>query len=215
MATSGPLRLLVGLAAPDPRPQAVGRLRQVLHLQRHQLGASEGTGEAQRQQRAVPLADERVRAQRQHLLQHVRGGGRLALPGRADGAADTAQDGLHGLAAGRWLVAGDLVVVADGGSAPTDRAGLAAVGQAGEVGGDDAHVRWQGYGAPGGAPGGEVTEVALIYARRVLDAVCASAKAIVASISAVVSAPGSAGPRGIRSCMKGVQRVYRQHVASM
>ena len=45
----------------------------------------------------------------------------------ADGAADAAQHRLHGLAAGRWLVAGHLVVVADGGGPPPDSAGLAAV----------------------------------------------------------------------------------------
>ena len=52
-------------------------------LQRHQLGPAERAGEAQRQQRAVPLAGERVGAQCQHLLRHVGGGRRLgclALP---------------------------------------------------------------------------------------------------------------------------------------
>ena len=57
-------------------------------------------------------------------------------------------------------MAGDLVVIADGSGASTDRAGLAAtVGEAGEVGSDDPLVRWQGCGAPGGAPGGEVAPV--------------------------------------------------------
>ena len=82
--------------------------------------APERAGEAQGQQRAVPLAGERVGAERQHLLQHVRGGGRLALPGGADGAADAAQDRPHPLLVGRRLVAGHLVVVADGGGPAAD-----------------------------------------------------------------------------------------------
>ena len=53
--------------------------------------------------------------------------------------------GLHALRVGRRLVAGHLVVVADRGGAAADGAGLAAaVGEAGEVGGDDALVRRQG-----------------------------------------------------------------------
>ena len=52
------------------------------------------------------------------------------------------------LLVGWRLVAGELVVAADGGCPAADGAGLAAVaGQAGEVGGDDAHVRRQGCGA--------------------------------------------------------------------
>jgi hypothetical protein len=67
------------------------------------------------------------------------------------------QDCPDALAAGWRLVAGHLVVVADRCRPATDRAGLAAaVGEAGEVGGDDPLVRWQGCGAPQSAPGGEV-----------------------------------------------------------
>ena len=46
-------------------------------------------------------------------------------------------------------MAGDLVVVADRGGPAADGAGLtAAVGEPGQVGGDDAPVCWQGCGAP-------------------------------------------------------------------
>jgi hypothetical protein len=122
--------------------------------------APERPGKAQAEQRAIPLADHVVRAERDHLADQIRGRRRLTLLGRADGAADPAQHCLHSLAAGRRLMPRHLVVVADRGGPAADGAGLAAaVGQAGEVGGDDAHVRWQGCGAPQSAPGGEVAEV--------------------------------------------------------
>ena len=76
--------------------------------------------------------------------------GALACLADPRGAADAGQHGLHGLTAGWWLMAGHLVVVADGGSTAADGAGLApAVGETGQIGGDDANVRWQGCGAPG------------------------------------------------------------------
>jgi hypothetical protein len=75
----------------------------------------------------------------------------------AAGRISAAQHGLHSLAAGRRLVAGELVPVANGSRPTPDGTGLAAaVGEPGEVGGDDPLVRWQGCGAPEGAPGGEV-----------------------------------------------------------
>jgi hypothetical protein len=71
------------------------------------------------------------------------------------------------------------VPIADRGGPAPNRAGLtAAVSERGQIGGDDALVRWQGCGAPGGAPGGEVASCAALaddsaarivkrYARRV------------------------------------------------
>ena len=211
-----PLPFLVALAAPDQDPQPVGDLGEIGDLERAELAPAERPGKAQAEQRAVPLADHGVGAERDHLADQVRGRRRLALFGRPDGATDPPQDCPDALAAGRWLVPGHLVVVADRGGAATDRAGLAAaISKRGQVGRYYADVRWQGCGAPGGAPGGEVAGQSLAYAARVASAFSASAYAIVASISAVVSAPGSARSRGIRSCKAGLQWVWEEMLSDL
>jgi hypothetical protein len=139
------------------RIRILGDLGQIGDLERAEFTAAERPGKAQAQQCAVTAADHAVGEQRDHLADQICCRRRLALLGAADGPADAAQHGLDGLAAGWRFVAGHLVMVADGGGAATDGAGLAAaVGEAGEIGGDDALVRWQGCGAPGGAPSGEV-----------------------------------------------------------
>jgi hypothetical protein len=91
------------------------------------------------------------------LHQQVGGGGCLPRPRRADRAPDAPQHGLPRLARRRRLVAGQLVVLADGGAPAADGAGFEAVaGQGGEVGRDDADMGRQARGASGDAPGGEV-----------------------------------------------------------
>ena len=148
-------RLIAALWLPFCNPSAVSRRREKDQIRlRHQLGAAEGSGEAQGEQRAVAGAGERVGAERQHLLEHVRGGGRLPLTGGADGPADAAQDRPHPLLVGRRLVAGDLVPVADGGGlAPDGGRFAAAISEPGQIGSDDANM---GRAAPEGALGNGV-----------------------------------------------------------
>lgn len=54
------LPFLVGLAARNPDHEPFGDVRQVFHLDRHQLGAPEGAGEADQQERPVADIAERV-----------------------------------------------------------------------------------------------------------------------------------------------------------
>ena len=60
-----PLPFLVGLAMPDQHAQPVGNFGEVLGLQ-CQLAAPEGTSKAQGEQRAIPLACQRVGAELEH-----------------------------------------------------------------------------------------------------------------------------------------------------
>ena len=151
---------LIALATADQHAQPVGDFGEIGDIKRAEFTPPEGSREAEAEQRAVPLADHVVRAQGDHLPDQIRGRGRLALLRAADGPADAAEDCLDGLGIGRRLVAGELVAVADRGGPSADGGRpAAAVGEGGEIGGDDPDMRRQGRGAAVGAPGGEVAPV--------------------------------------------------------
>ena len=57
-----PLALLIGLAAPDGDDRALTGQLDVALVERHQLGAAEGPGEAEQDERAVPDAGRASRA---------------------------------------------------------------------------------------------------------------------------------------------------------
>jgi hypothetical protein len=84
---------LVGLAPADGDKQALGRLLEVLDIQRNEFGPSERTGEAKQQNGAVAQATKRLRVC-SHRDDDVGGRRLLANRSGADGSPDTRQDGL-------------------------------------------------------------------------------------------------------------------------
>jgi hypothetical protein len=59
------LPFLVGFAPPDSHHETIGGFRQVLHMQAHEFGAAEGAAEAEQQQGAVALGEQRSRQLRE------------------------------------------------------------------------------------------------------------------------------------------------------
>ena len=126
-----------GLRTPNHHAEPVGNFGEVVDLERHQLGAAEGSGEAEREQRVITPADHGVRTSRHHALEQLGDHGRFALLGAADGAANPTQDRLEALGVGRRLVSLVLVLPGDGGGAAADGRGLPpGVSKVVEIGGD-------------------------------------------------------------------------------
>jgi hypothetical protein len=99
----GPLPFLVGLAVADEHAESVRDLAEVCNLQGAQFTPAERAREAQRQQRAVALADQCGGAECQYAGENVRGGRGLACAVRPNCAPDPTQRRLHALGVGRRL----------------------------------------------------------------------------------------------------------------
>jgi hypothetical protein len=113
--------LLVGLAVPDDDLEAVFALLEVLDIERHELGATEGARKAHQQHGAVPQAFH-VRAGGDRHGNDAFGRGRGFLPGRGpDGAADAAHRGLDPLIIRGDGMAGELMGVANRGDTAAER----------------------------------------------------------------------------------------------
>ena len=146
------------LAAPDGDQQPFLGVLHVISGERDKFAAAECTGHADRDQRAVPLADQVVATLRQHSPHDI-GGGRVLLDRRsADGAAYALHHCAHaGRRSGRWIDPGLLVRIRNRGEATADARRLQpAAREVRHIGGNDPLVRWQGCGAPGQAIGAEV-----------------------------------------------------------
>ena len=133
-------------------------------VQRHQLGAAEGPGEAEQQQGPVAPAGERL-LQRPHHGPHV--GGHCGLLAHLAGTVAAADAGQHladgGLSGGRVEARG-LVRLGDGGEAAADGRGLAVAGLRGEVDGDGLGQGRERRAVVPLAPGGEVAPVGAVGA---------------------------------------------------
>ncbi len=157
--------VLVGLAAPDGDAQALGHALDVGEPERHQLGAPEGPGHAEGQQRPVAHRAQVVAGDgAQHVAEHVGIGGVLPDRGDAVAAADAGhdlEDGGRTFAGLGRLEPGAAMHPADRGQAAADgerrRAGLRL---GGEEHGDDTRVGGQALELPREAPGGEAPPVA-------------------------------------------------------
>jgi hypothetical protein len=80
---------LVGFAAADSNPEALGRFLDVLDIQGHQLGAAEGAGKADEQEGAVPNACQPAVRQRCHCDDPLGGRWRLLAGHGSKRAPDT------------------------------------------------------------------------------------------------------------------------------
>jgi hypothetical protein len=116
-----PDAFLVGLRTPDCHQEAFGRLLEVLYVERHQLGAPEGTGEAKQDDGAVAERAQR-RPRCAHGNDHVRRGGSLAHGGRADRAPDARKHRLDLLVVRGRVIAGGAVEIPDCSEASPERA---------------------------------------------------------------------------------------------
>src|SRR5262249_50832533 len=113
---------LIRLRSPQRDQYALGRLLEVVDVERDKLGASEGTREAEQQNGAVAKLAQGIAA-RGHAQHQVAGRSPLAHRRRADRPADPAQYLLHLLVGGGRLVTGSSVEVPNSREPATQRTG--------------------------------------------------------------------------------------------
>lgn len=89
-----PLTALVGLAAPDMHPKAVGHVLDIGDGKSHQFRAAQRGREAEAQERAVAVVDQPLAAAFEHAADDIVRGRSLRDWRRANRAPDAAHDGI-------------------------------------------------------------------------------------------------------------------------